>query len=104
MTVHDTKAEAISAPKVYKSPQRKLVRFFEHSRNQWKAKCRKAKALVKYLKTRVRRLEHSREQWKRRAQALEGELAQARARQQTLEAQVTQEKKRQTSGPSIPTP
>ena len=31
----------------YKSPQRKLVKFFQRSRDQWKAKCRGAKAEVK---------------------------------------------------------
>jgi len=33
----------------YKSPQRKLVRFFEKSRDQWKAKCQTAKFTVKRL-------------------------------------------------------
>jgi hypothetical protein len=99
MTDQDTKAGSLSAPKVYKSPQRKLVRFFEKSRDQWKAKCRETKALVKRLKNRVRWLEHSRDRWKRQAQALEAELAQARERQQALEAQVAQEKKPRMSGP-----
>lgn len=59
----------------YKSPQRKLVRFFEKSRTQWKAKCRAAKATIKVLKNRVRFLEESKERWKRRAKALEHEVA-----------------------------
>src|SRR5215475_13831885 len=58
----------------YKSPQRKLVRFFEKSRTQWKAKCRAAKATIKVLKNRIGFLEESRARWKRRAQALEQEV------------------------------
>lgn len=61
-------------PKTYKSPRRKLVKFFEKSRDQWKAKCREAKALVKRLKNRVRFLEHSRDRWKAKAAALDAEL------------------------------
>ena len=37
-----------SETKQYKSPRRKLVKFFEKSRDQWKAKSIAAKALVKY--------------------------------------------------------
>jgi hypothetical protein len=33
----------------YTSPQRKLVAFFAQSRDQWKAKCRGAKAHLKQL-------------------------------------------------------
>lgn len=39
----------------YKSPQHKLVAFFAQSRDQWKAKCRGAKACLKQLKKQVRR-------------------------------------------------
>jgi hypothetical protein len=74
----------------YKSPRSKLVKFFEKSRDQWKAKCREAKALVKRLKNRVRYLEQSRDAWKQRSQALEAELkqaaAEAAARHQELDA------------------
>jgi hypothetical protein len=54
----------------YRSPQRKLVRFFEKSRNQWKAKCRDAKRMVRRLKNRAAWLEHSRDTWKARAMQL----------------------------------
>jgi hypothetical protein len=63
----------------YKSPQYKLVRFFEKSRTQWKAKCRAAKATIKVLKNRIEFLEESRQRWKRRAQALEQEVARGAA-------------------------
>ena len=39
----------------YKSPQHKLVAFFAQSRDQWKAKCRGAKACLKQLKKQVHR-------------------------------------------------
>ena len=73
------------AEKTYKSPRRKLVRFFEKSRDQWKAKCLQAKG----LKHRIRYLEQSKAHWKAKAKELEQELAQIRAQQeraQCLEA------------------
>lgn len=73
---------------VYKSPLRKLVRFFEKSRNGWKVKCRTAKAMLKRLKNRVRFLEQSRARWRERAQELEKELAQVKAARQILEREV----------------
>jgi hypothetical protein len=39
----------------YTSPQHKLVTFFAQSRDQWKAKCRGAKAHLKQLKKQVQR-------------------------------------------------
>ena len=54
--------------KVYKSPIKKLARFFERSRDQWKAKYREAKKTVIYLRNRVRSLEKSRDHWKKQAQ------------------------------------
>ena len=65
--------------KQYKSPRRKLVTFFEKSRNQWKTKCIDAKATVKKLKNRIRYLEANKEAWKRKALALEKELARMEA-------------------------
>jgi hypothetical protein len=74
--------------KDYKSPPRKLLRFFERSRNQWKAKCAEAKQLVKRLKNRVRFLENSKALWKGRAQEVEAELVRTRAREQSLEKEL----------------
>jgi len=68
-----------SETKRYKSPRRKLVTFFEKSRNQWKTKCIDAKATVKKLKNRIRYLEANKEAWKRKALALEKELARMEA-------------------------
>ena len=58
----------------YSSPPRKLLRFFLKSRDQWKAKCQRAKATVKRLENRVRFLEKSKDEWKTRARALENSL------------------------------
>ena len=75
------------AKKVYKSPQRKLVSFFERSRNQWKSKCLKAKATVKRLNHRIQYLERSKAQWKERAKQLEKELVRMKAKQPQAQAQ-----------------
>jgi chromosome segregation ATPase len=87
---NNRESKSSSPGKTYKSPRRKLVKFFEKSRDQWKFKCREAKALVKRLKNRVRYLESIRDHWKQRSQALEAELAQVKAetavRQKELEA------------------
>jgi peptidoglycan hydrolase CwlO-like protein len=79
---------------VYKSPERKLVQFFETSRNTWKAKTREAKRVLKRLKHRVRFLEASRARWKDKAKGLEAALAQIKARECTREAEVEALKKR----------
>ena len=63
----------------YKSPKHKLIRFFEKSRDQWKAKCQTAKVTVKRLENRVRFLEKSKAHWKARAQALAAENARLKA-------------------------
>ena len=62
--------------KAYKSPRRKLVRFFERSRDQWKMKCKVAKTTVKRLENRIRYLEKSKAVWKAKALILEKEHAQ----------------------------
>jgi hypothetical protein len=67
--------------KTYKSPTRKLVRFFNKSRDQWKAKCLEAKAIAKGLKHRIRYLEKSKMAWKTKANELEEELARLKEQQ-----------------------
>ena len=75
----------------YKSPPRKLIKFFEKSRNQWKAKCLEAKKLIKPLKNRIRFLEKSKEEWKRRTKELEAELAQMKTKERKRETSVYRE-------------
>jgi hypothetical protein len=79
-------------PKTYTSPQRKLLRFFEKSRDQWKAKCRTAKAKIKRLSNRVRFLEASRARWKQRARELERALAAEKAARQKAEREARRRK------------
>lgn len=45
---------SLQAQSVYKSPERKLVRFFETSRNKWKSKARESKRVLKRRKNRLR--------------------------------------------------
>ncbi len=78
---------------VYKSPDKKLIRFFETSRNKWKAKARESKRVLKRLKNRIRFLEASRARWKDKAKRLEGEVAQMKARERTREAELATLKK-----------
>jgi len=82
--------------KTYKSPVRKLVRFFENSRDQWKSKHHKVKASVKRLNNRVRYLEKSKGQWKKRVQELEMEVARLKAREQALEQAADNLKKKES--------
>jgi hypothetical protein len=80
--------------RTYKSPQRKLVKFFEKSRNQWKDKCQEGKKTIKRLKNRNRFLEASKEHWKSRVKELEDELAQLKAREQAKEVELEALKKK----------
>ena len=83
-------AKTLQTGNGYRSPQRKLVQFFEKSRNQWKAKCFDAKTTVKGLKNRMRFLERSKQHWKSEVKALREELARmqakAHARERAIEA------------------
>ena len=58
----------------YRSPITKLLRFFRHSRDQWKAKCKTAKRENKSLKTRLAKMKESRDRWKAKARSLEDGL------------------------------
>lgn len=58
----------------YRSPLRKLVVFFERSRDKWKEKCKSAKRKNKSLKICLAKMKESRDRWKDRAMALEEEL------------------------------
>jgi len=78
----------------YKSPQRKLVQFFEKSRDQWKAKAGEAKKTVKSLKNRMGFLARSKEHWKKKAKELEDELARMKAKEQAREKEWAELKKR----------
>ncbi len=74
--------------KTYTSPVRKLVRFFEKSRDQWKSKHHQLKTLVKRQQNRMRFLEQSKHHWKSRVKTLEAEVARLKAREQALAKEV----------------
>ena len=71
--------------KEYKSPARKLIKFFKKSRDLWKKKYQEVKATVKYLQNRTRFLEKSKENLKDRVKELESELARLKALEQERE-------------------
>jgi len=70
--------------KTYKSPQRKLVPFFAQSRDQWKEKCRGAKASLKQLKKKVQRGEARQHRQHERLQALASEVGRLQAENRRL--------------------
>ena len=80
--------KSATTDKEYKSPVRKLARFFEKSRDKWKAKCREAKGQIRLLKNRVRFLEQSRDRWKSEAKELKAKVAELKAREQVLEKEL----------------
>ncbi len=55
----------------YRSPARVLARFFERSRDLWKAKYKELQQRIKAFRTEVRDLRRSRDRWRARAEALE---------------------------------
>lgn len=57
----------------FRSPLRKLVAFFQRSRDQWKEKCQQAKHQLKLLKRRCARLENKCDQWRQRLQESESQ-------------------------------
>lgn len=65
--------------KQYKSPQRKLVKFFEKSRDQWKNKCLDAKKTIKRLSNRIRFLEDSKKKLKDQVKDLKAEISRMRS-------------------------
>jgi uncharacterized protein YlxW (UPF0749 family) len=65
--------------KRFKSPARKLVQFFEKSRNRWKAKYQQSKTTVKRLENNNRYLKKRNTQLKEKLKALESELNKMRA-------------------------
>ncbi len=84
-----------SQGKTYKSPRRKLVRFFEKSRDQWKTKHHQAKADVKRLTNRIRFLKQSKADLQKQVADLKRALAQPQVQEQALAQELeTQQKKR----------
>jgi len=64
--------------KGYKSSTSRLARFFEKSRDRWRANAAEKQRKVRALETRVRDLERSRTKWKERAQEAEQAVREGR--------------------------
>ena len=62
----------------YRSPLRVLARFFEKSRNLWKAKYKGLQERGKQFRTEVRDLRRSRDRWRAKAEALERRIQELR--------------------------
>jgi hypothetical protein len=69
----------------FKSPARKLIRFFQRSRDKWKQKHHEVKRTCKKLGNQVAAVEKSRRAWRTRAKQLD-------ARVRELEAALEREK------------
>src|SRR5262249_38273134 len=76
-------AQATSA--TYKSPPRKLVKFFHNSHDQWKGKCPQAEAEPKKLKKKLRGGEARHQRGESRAHALEEDPARLHEEKRALE-------------------
>ncbi len=78
-----SEASDLEAPS-YRSPARVLARFFENSRDLWKAKYKELQQRIKAFRTEVRDLRRSRDRWRAKAEALEGTIQQLHAKLQQL--------------------
>lgn len=56
-----------AASKSYKSPDYKLLPFFESSRDKWKARAQQRQRRLRLQQSRISALETSRRKWKERA-------------------------------------
>ncbi len=80
--------------KPYSSPQRKLVKFFECSRNRWKAKSQAAKTVLKRLGTRLRRVEQRNADYQQQLGLLQRQVAEWRAKQEATVRELEELKKK----------
>jgi chromosome segregation ATPase len=61
---------------IWKSPLRKLVRFFQRSRDGWKAKYAAKKQQYKLMSNQVRAVQKSRTKWKQAAEQAQQQVRQ----------------------------
>jgi hypothetical protein len=61
--------------KKFKSPASRLVRFFQKSRDNWKARSREKQKRIKALEIKVRDLAESRDYWKNQAKTAQRQLS-----------------------------
>ena len=82
-----------SNTKRFKSPLRKLVPFFEQSRNRWKSKFKDSKSNAKRLENRNRYLKKRNHELKEKVKNLESEINQLRGREKQLQQLVAKKKR-----------
>ncbi len=80
--------------KTYSSPQRKLVKFFEHSRDRWKAKSRAAKTVLKRLGTRLGRVERRNAAYQDQLAALHTQVAEWQTQHEETRRELEELKKK----------
>lgn len=80
--------------KTYSSPQRNLVKFFERSRNQWKAKSRGAKTVLNRLGTRLGRLEQSNAAYQQQLATLQAQVVEWQAKHEQTVRELEELKKK----------
>jgi len=83
-----------SMPKTFKSPKMKLIRFFERSRNKWKARAKDATYKIKLLTKKIKYLEQNKISQKERINQLESELQKIKDREKQTQNQIDQIKKK----------
>ena len=71
----------------FRSPLRKLVAFFERSRDNWKEKCQRAKYDLKLLKRRLANLQRRYDTCQQSCQEAVDQRDQMQARREHLQAQ-----------------
>lgn len=82
-----------SESKEYKSPKRKLIRFFEGSRNKWKKKAKDAKYQIKLLRKRLKSLEKSKNEFKKSTKDLKKQVQQLKEKEKMMLEEINRLKK-----------
>lgn len=80
--------------KSYSSPQRKLVKFCEHSRARWRAKSRAAKMVLKRVGTRLGRVERHNAAYQAQLAALHTQVAEWQAQHEQTARELEELKKK----------
>jgi vacuolar-type H+-ATPase subunit I/STV1 len=94
MSGKEAAAMESTSEKIYTSPQRKLVKFFEHSRDGWKAKSRAAKTVLKRLGTRLGRVEQRNAVYQEQLAALQAQVADWQAKHEETVRELEELKKK----------
>lgn len=87
-TQSPTDHESTDRVSTWKSPTRKLLRFFYNSRERWKQKHHQVKSQNKLLNNQVRAVEKSREKWKHEAKQAQQEVRQLQRQVEELKTAV----------------